>query len=210
MLDTCRIGYAPTMRYAAGDTVAARPFRAAAAPDRYSTFPALLFLYRHVLGSEVGELGEAIRARKPIRLPVVITRDEVKAVLGPPVRRQRATGLADARRGPEAHGAPAATCPGPRLFTQRDPRPRRPGREGPDHHAARVARGPAAARAPEECEGDPGERSCEGLGPCPHARCPGPQIPRRTERMAMAIRATPSPYVQAFLRNAFARIWLRH
>ena len=43
---------------------------------------ALLFLYRHVLGRPIGDLGEVIRARKPNRLPVVMTRDEVKAVLG--------------------------------------------------------------------------------------------------------------------------------
>ena len=42
---------------------------------------ALLFLYRHVIGRKVGDLGEVIRARKPTRLPVVMTRDEVKAVL---------------------------------------------------------------------------------------------------------------------------------
>jgi site-specific recombinase XerD len=42
---------------------------------------ALLFLYRYVLGHEVGDLGEVIRARKPTRLPVVMTREEVKAVL---------------------------------------------------------------------------------------------------------------------------------
>ena len=42
---------------------------------------ALLFLYRHVIGREVGDLGKVIRARKPTRLPVVMTRDEVKAVL---------------------------------------------------------------------------------------------------------------------------------
>lgn len=42
---------------------------------------ALLFLYRYVLGREVGDLGEVIRARKPSRLPIVMTRDEVKAVL---------------------------------------------------------------------------------------------------------------------------------
>lgn len=41
----------------------------------------LLFLYRHVLGREVGDLGEVIRARKPKRLPVVMPRAEVKAVL---------------------------------------------------------------------------------------------------------------------------------
>ena len=43
---------------------------------------ALLFLYRHVLGREIGELGEVVRARKPKRLPVVMTANEVKAVLG--------------------------------------------------------------------------------------------------------------------------------
>ncbi|BBO18300.1 site-specific tyrosine recombinase [Candidatus Brocadia pituitae] len=42
---------------------------------------ALLFLYRHVIGREVGDPGKVIRAHKPTRLPVVLTRDEVKAVL---------------------------------------------------------------------------------------------------------------------------------
>jgi integron integrase len=42
---------------------------------------ALLFLYRYVLGRKVGDLGEVIRARKPTRIPVVMTREEVKAVL---------------------------------------------------------------------------------------------------------------------------------
>ena len=42
---------------------------------------ALLFLYRHVIGRAVGDLGEVIRARKPERLPVVMAREEVKAVL---------------------------------------------------------------------------------------------------------------------------------
>ena len=42
---------------------------------------ALLFLYRHVLSREVGDLGQVIRARTPRHLPVVMTREEVKAVL---------------------------------------------------------------------------------------------------------------------------------
>jgi len=41
-----------------------------------------LFLYRHVIGREVGDLGNVIRARKSKRVPVVMTRDEVKTVLG--------------------------------------------------------------------------------------------------------------------------------
>ncbi|MBN2397693.1 MAG: phage integrase N-terminal SAM-like domain-containing protein, partial [Deltaproteobacteria bacterium] len=43
---------------------------------------ALLFVYRHVLSREVGDLGGVIRARKPTRLPVVMSKAEVKAVLG--------------------------------------------------------------------------------------------------------------------------------
>ncbi len=34
---------------------------------------ALLFLYRHVLGRPIGDLGEVVRARRPKRLPVVLT-----------------------------------------------------------------------------------------------------------------------------------------
>jgi integron integrase len=52
-----------------------------AASTQNQALSAMLFLYRHVLGREVGHLGEVIRARKPTRLPVVLTRDEVKAVL---------------------------------------------------------------------------------------------------------------------------------
>jgi len=42
---------------------------------------ALLFLYRHVIGRAVGELDDLVRARKTRRLPVVLTQDEVKAIL---------------------------------------------------------------------------------------------------------------------------------
>jgi integron integrase len=42
---------------------------------------ALLFLYRHVIGREIGDVGDVIRARRAKRLPVVLTREEVRAVL---------------------------------------------------------------------------------------------------------------------------------
>ena len=42
---------------------------------------ALLFLYRVVLGHELEGLGDAVRARRPERLPVVLSRAEVRAVL---------------------------------------------------------------------------------------------------------------------------------
>jgi integron integrase len=43
---------------------------------------ALLFLYRVVLGRDLGDLRAVVRARAPQRLPVVLTRDEVISVLG--------------------------------------------------------------------------------------------------------------------------------
>src|SRR3989338_4352065 len=38
----------------------------------------LLFLYRGVIGKEIGYVDGVIRARRPQRLPVVLTREEVK------------------------------------------------------------------------------------------------------------------------------------
>src|SRR5215471_5198901 len=42
---------------------------------------ALLFLYRYVIENPLGQLGEVVRARRPKRLPVVLTREEVRALL---------------------------------------------------------------------------------------------------------------------------------
>ena len=42
---------------------------------------AILFLYRHVLGREMGELDSLVRAQRPRRLPIVLARDEVSQVL---------------------------------------------------------------------------------------------------------------------------------
>jgi integron integrase len=41
---------------------------------------ALLFLYRNVLGRELGRL-DAVRAQRPVRVPTVLSRDEVHALL---------------------------------------------------------------------------------------------------------------------------------
>ena len=42
---------------------------------------ALVFLYRHVLDQDLGWLDDVVRAKRPQRLPVVLTRPEVKALL---------------------------------------------------------------------------------------------------------------------------------
>ncbi len=52
------------------------------APTQTQALSAVLFLYRYVLGRPLGELGTIIRARKPQRVPVVLTRQEVKTLLG--------------------------------------------------------------------------------------------------------------------------------
>jgi integron integrase len=55
--------------------------RHVAASTQNQALAALLFLYRDVLGVELPWLDDLVRARSPERLPVVLTRDEVRAVL---------------------------------------------------------------------------------------------------------------------------------
>lgn len=52
------------------------------ASTQQQALSALLFLYREVLRCDVGRLDGVVRPRIPRRLPVVLTREEVKAVLG--------------------------------------------------------------------------------------------------------------------------------
>src|SRR5262245_43893268 len=55
--------------------------RRVSAATQNQALGALLFLYRHVLGSELGWLEGIERARRPKRLPIVLTPVEVSAVL---------------------------------------------------------------------------------------------------------------------------------
>jgi len=52
-----------------------------AASTQNQALNALVFLYRFVIDREIGELTELIRAKRPVRLPVVMTVDEVERVL---------------------------------------------------------------------------------------------------------------------------------
>lgn len=52
-----------------------------AASTQNQALSALLFLYNHVLERPLGDLGHVVRAQRPKRLPTVLTRKEVKAVL---------------------------------------------------------------------------------------------------------------------------------
>lgn len=55
--------------------------RQVSASTQNQALSALLFLYRAVLDKELGDFGDVIRAKKPRRLPVVLTRSEVQSVL---------------------------------------------------------------------------------------------------------------------------------
>jgi len=52
-----------------------------AASTQNQALSALLFLYRHVLKIELGWLDDVQRAKKPVRLPVVLTQEETRRVL---------------------------------------------------------------------------------------------------------------------------------
>ena len=43
---------------------------------------ALLFLYREILNKDIGYVSGVVRAKRPHRLPVVLTRQEVRSIVG--------------------------------------------------------------------------------------------------------------------------------
>src|SRR5262245_16482392 len=55
--------------------------RNVAAATQNQALSALLFLYRHVLGQPLPWLDELVRARRPVRLPTVLTEAEVRRLL---------------------------------------------------------------------------------------------------------------------------------
>lgn len=55
--------------------------RQVAAPTQNQALAALLFFYRDVLGIELPQLDQIVRAKRPARLPVVLSREDVGALL---------------------------------------------------------------------------------------------------------------------------------
>lgn len=53
-----------------------------AASTQTQALSAILFLYKYVIGYELGEIQGLVRARREPRLPVVLTRNEVRQILG--------------------------------------------------------------------------------------------------------------------------------
>lgn len=56
--------------------------RRVSASTQNQALNATLFLYREVLAKHIGYVNGVVRAKRPQRLPVVLTRDEIKALLG--------------------------------------------------------------------------------------------------------------------------------
>jgi integron integrase len=55
--------------------------RKVAASTQNQALNAIMFLYTHVLQRGLGSFGEIERAKRPVRLPVVLTREEVRGIL---------------------------------------------------------------------------------------------------------------------------------
>lgn len=55
--------------------------RRVSASTQNQAFNALLFFYRHILGRDVGDIRDVVRARRKRRLPVVLTKGEVNRLL---------------------------------------------------------------------------------------------------------------------------------
>lgn len=55
--------------------------RKVAASTQNQALNALVFVYKHVLDQPLGEITGAVRAKRPARLPVVLSQDEVRRVL---------------------------------------------------------------------------------------------------------------------------------
>jgi integron integrase len=56
--------------------------RKVSASTQNQALSALLFLYREVLGRDLPWMDGIVRAKQPVRLPVVLTRDEIQAIPG--------------------------------------------------------------------------------------------------------------------------------
>jgi len=56
--------------------------RKVAAATQIQALSALLFLYKQVLGVNLPWLDDMVRAKRPVRLPTVLTEDEVRRLLG--------------------------------------------------------------------------------------------------------------------------------
>jgi len=104
---------------------------------------ALLFPYRHVLDRQIGPLLDVIRARKPARLPVVMTCDETRAAFRHLSGEQLLMALLVYSAGLRPARVPPASHPGPGYPEQDHHGPGRQRLQGSSYNAT-CCRGPTA------------------------------------------------------------------
>jgi hypothetical protein len=149
-----------------------------AASTQNQALSALLFLYREVLNIQLPWMEHIRRAKVPERLPVVLSRAEVAALLGEEWRCRLSGALALRMRDP-SDGMAAASHPGPAIRAPRDRGARWQEQPGSDHPAGpgtqTLAAGTGRGSPPHPPGGLPG-----GLW----AACP--MLSRASIRMAIA------------------------
>ena len=148
---------------------------------------ALVFHFKHVVGTPFGDLGEFQRSKRPRKLPVVLSREEVRRLLDAVDAAVSSPDGAAVRRRPAAHGGTAVAGEGHRPGSPSDLGPGRERTKGPGDGPSRTVAG--AARRP----------SCR----CASASRPGPgtrlrrddllarprtEIPGRAPRVGLAVR----------------------
>ena len=112
-----------------------------AASTQNQALSALLFLYRDVLEIDLPWLDGIVRAKRPQRLPVVLTRDEVRAVLRRLDGAPRLMAYLLYRAGLRLLECCRLRVQDVELRVEPDRRARRQGRQGPDDDAARRDQG---------------------------------------------------------------------
>ena len=167
---------------------------------------ALLFLYRHVLEKPLPDLDTVIRAKRPGRLPTVLTRNEVRRVLGRMNGTPQARGDASLRHGHAPARVPAPARQGPRVRQQPHRRARHQGRARPRRPVSRRrasgASDLALARPPHPPRGSRG-----GFGSVYLSRLDRAQVSRRRTRVGVAVRLSrraPEPSTPARRRSRSA------
>jgi hypothetical protein len=157
-----------------------------AASTQNQALSALLFLYRQVLEQDVPWLDDMVRAKRPERLPVVLTRDEVRALLDALEGGPSPHGLSALRRRPPPARMLPPARPGRRLRDEPADRARRQGRQGPRHDAPRRRQArsrPSPPGGPRAAP--PGPRARGGRGRA--ADRADQKVPERGTRMGLAV-----------------------
>lgn len=128
--------------------------RNVSASTQNQALSALLFLYKEVLSIDLPWLADVVRAKKPQRLPVVLTVEEVRSALAQ-LESEHLVSVQPAIWDRYAtDGSVAFARQGCGFFPARDSDPRRQGHEGSRHHVASQS-GAAAAAAFGRGEGYP-------------------------------------------------------